>query len=166
MRHGNLGDVDNVSVIGQVPVASGTAGQWAWGAAGSGGSGVGGAGINWFSPSACSTEAVGSATYRNVSGVVGSGLIGGHKFTKTAGVNSITVGIWGRNTVYTSYFRATINGLSGTDAGGVGNSITYSEGGAIDISSLSDGTTYDIIIQEKTTFASACVITTYGIRVR
>jgi len=30
MRHGNLGDADNTSVVGYVPIASGTAGQWAW----------------------------------------------------------------------------------------------------------------------------------------
>jgi len=33
MRIGNIGDVNNVSVVGDVPVAKGTAGQWEWKAA-------------------------------------------------------------------------------------------------------------------------------------
>jgi hypothetical protein len=40
MRHGNFGDANNVSVVGDVPIASGTAGQWAWGT-GAGGSVLG-----------------------------------------------------------------------------------------------------------------------------
>lgn len=32
MRYGKLGDADNVSAVGNVPVASDTAGKWAWGA--------------------------------------------------------------------------------------------------------------------------------------
>jgi len=76
MRIGNIGDVNNTSVVGDVPIAKGTAGQWDWASLG-GGVNPPGAVIQYAGASAptgyllCNGATVSQTTYAALYAVIG-----------------------------------------------------------------------------------------------